>query len=162
MSRIQTFLDALEAYLPSSGTLLPELTSAQVLMLESDDPKMGSKVDQHIKLHCMKVAGLAVIILHGGGTNIDPDTTGQKLHSKINLVAYLYVHSRRWGKKWDGTKRDATAILEDLLNHLHGAEIAPLQSGCITRLVVDDWEPEPEEDGFIAWSIPFHRILTLG
>lgn len=154
------YFDNLAAHLAADSTL-PELTSAQILLVTgADDEDQIKAIDQFVQARVMRTKGLAVVIYEAGGTNEAVDSQDGVIHARTEWEVRLFIHPQKWGKRYDTTKRKAREILEDLLLSLNGAAVQPIKRGCHDYTMVDAWLPVPDPE-FWAWNIEGHRMISL-
>ena len=160
MSRMVTFYENLVAHLVAAETL-PEITEKQVLFVTgAEEDEQIHAIDEHVKERVMKTKGIAIVIYEGPVSNEDSVSLDEMILAEMNFEVRLFVHPRKWGQRYDPTKRKAREILEALVKVINGAQIAPAERECQDATFCDEFYPVPDPD-FWAWNIEASRMMTL-
>ena len=159
MSRLLTYYDNLLAHLGRGTGDLKELTPSRVLFVTGEDPQQAKAIDSHVKTHVMLTKGIGAVVFGDSGDNQTAEDTDAIISARLDFEVRLFIHPQKWSQRYDPTKRQALELLESLLIHLNGAEIAPY-AHCHHRTMVDAWAPVADPE-FWAWNIVCHRDLEL-
>jgi uncharacterized hydantoinase/oxoprolinase family protein len=136
----------------NANTELPELTNKNVTVVAPE--KSVEEIDKMIQDHMAKAKGLSVVIIAGGGQNVEKelDQPRFKVDFEIQLFSSPILRS--------SSARTPLVLMLEIIRLLHGAEVSIAGYGWYERITSNAFAPLPDPD-FTAYSMMFEREMQF-
>jgi hypothetical protein len=136
----------------NANTELPELTNKNVTVVAPE--QSAEEIDKMIQAHMAKTKGLSVLIIAGGGQNVEKDLDQPRF--KIDFEIQLFASPVMRGS----SARTPLVLMLEIIRLLHGSEVQIAGYGWFERIAATAFAPLPDPD-FTAYSITFEREMQF-
>lgn len=136
----------------NANTQLPELTAENVTVLPPE--KSAKEIDDLIQDHMAKAKGLSVVIIAGGGENVEKELDQPRF--KVDFEIQLFSHPVLRANN----ARTPLVLMLEIIRLLHGAQVEIAGYGWFERITSESFAPLPDPD-FTAYSMIFAREMQF-
>jgi hypothetical protein len=136
----------------NANTELPELTNKNVTVIAPETS--AEEIDKMIQGHMAKAKGLSVVIIAGGGQNVEKDLDQPRF--KVDFEIQLFSHPVLRANN----ARTPLVLMLEIMRLLHGAQVDIAGYGWFERITANAFSPLPDPD-FTAYSMTFEREMQF-
>jgi hypothetical protein len=136
----------------NANTELPELTSTNVTVLPPE--KSAEEIDKMIQNHMAKAKGLSVVLIAGGGQNVEKELDQPRFLVDFEIQLFSSPILRA------SNARTPLVLMLEIVRLLHGAEVTIAGFGWFERITSESFTPLPDPD-FTAYSMTFKREMQF-
>lgn len=136
----------------NANAQLPELTDKNVTVLPPE--ATAEQIDKMIQNHMAKSKGLSVVIIAGGGQNVEKDLDQPRflVEFEIQLFSSPILRAQN--------ARTPLVIMLEIIRLLHGASFEIAGYAWFERITSKSFAPLPDPD-FTAYSLMFEREMQF-
>lgn len=136
----------------NANTELPELTNKNVTVIAPETS--AEEIDKMIQGHMAKAKGLSVVIIAGGGQNVEKELDEPRFLVEFEVQLFSHPALRA------SNARTPLVLMLEIIRKLHGASVEIAGYGWFERITSKSFTPLPDPD-FTAYSMVFEREMQF-